>query len=160
MTNAVSVQPGSVGLGVVSNRPFRARQIVGQVHGEIIADAAYGSSYCMELGDGRAIEPALPFRCLNHSCDPNCELFYFEPDAPGQFADRLYVQALRPIRPGEELTIDYAWPADAAVPCLCGTPSCRGWIVCPDELSAVAPAGPPLPGNEKSCLPSPRNRSR
>lgn len=58
-------------------------------------------------------------RFLNHSCQPNCELFFWETDdlTPN---DRLWLQALRPIEPGEELTIDYAWPADAAIRCACG----------------------------------------
>ena len=38
---------------------------------------------------------------------------------------------------GEELTIDYAWPANAAIVCRCGAGTCRGWIVSPEELSDV-----------------------
>ena len=45
----------------------------------------------------------------------------------------VWVEAIRDIMPNEELTIDYAWPADRAAKCLCGKPQCRGWIVDPAE---------------------------
>ncbi len=46
----------------------------------------------------------------------------------------IWVESIRDILPGEELTIDYAWPADRAMKCLCGSPNCRGWVVDPAEL--------------------------
>ena len=49
----------------------------------------------------------------------------FEDDADAE----IWVETLRDIMPNEELTIDYAWPADRAAKCLCGQPRCRGWIV-------------------------------
>ena len=45
----------------------------------------------------------------------------------------VWVEAIQDIMPNEELTIDYAWPADRAAKCLCGKPQCRGWIVDPAE---------------------------
>jgi SET domain-containing protein len=47
---------------------------------------------------------------------------------------RLWLQALTPIEPGDELTIDYGWPADVAIPCVCDAAGCRGWIVSLAEL--------------------------
>lgn len=49
----------------------------------------------------------------------------------------VWVETLRDILPGEELTIDYAWPAEKAARCLCGSPKCRGWIVDPEELKEL-----------------------
>lgn len=43
------------------------------------------------------------------------------------------VEALRTIRKGEEITVDYAWPASWAIPCHCGSKNCRGWIVDKNE---------------------------
>jgi len=58
-------------------------------------------------------------------------------ETDGLFEDateaEIWVEALRDIMPNEELTIDYAWPADRAMRCLCGQPQCRGWIVDPAE---------------------------
>jgi len=49
----------------------------------------------------------------------------------------IWVETTRDIMPGEELTIDYAWPADRAMKCLCGAKKCRGWIVDPAELEEL-----------------------
>ena len=53
----------------------------------------------------------------------------------------IWVETTRDILPGEELTIDYAWPADRAMKCLCGAKSCRGWIVDPAELGELVGQG-------------------
>ena len=57
----------------------------------------------------------------------------FEDDADAE----IWVEAVRDIMPNEELTIDYAWPADRAVKCLCGKSRCRGWIVDPAERNRL-----------------------
>jgi hypothetical protein len=49
----------------------------------------------------------------------------------------IWVETLRDILPGEELTIDYSWPASRAMPCACGSTKCRGWIVDPEELDEL-----------------------
>ena len=57
----------------------------------------------------------------------------FEDDADAE----IWVESVRDIMPNEELTIDYAWPADKAVKCLCGKAQCRGWIVDPAERERI-----------------------
>ena len=67
-------------------------------------------------------------RWINHSCNPNCE-------ADGD--DRIYVGAIRDIRPGEELTYDYNLvleerhtpAAKREHACHCGSPRCRGTLL-------------------------------
>ncbi len=58
---------------------------------------------------------------VNHSCDPNlkCEIR----------GHRVFFISLRPIKKGEELTIDYCfeWCKKPTI-CLCGTKKCRGTI--------------------------------
>ncbi len=56
-----------------------------------------------------------------------------EPERPRS----AYLISLREISLDEELTIDYNWSADGAIPCQCGALSCRGWVVCEDELPYV-----------------------
>jgi len=34
--------------------------------------------YCMDIGNGRVLEPHAPFRYVNHSCEPNCEFDWFD----------------------------------------------------------------------------------
>jgi hypothetical protein len=58
----------------------------------------------------------------NHSCAPNAAIFS---DGTGR------IQCLRPIRPGEEVTIFYGWVTlnePERDPCRCGSRNCRGYI--------------------------------
>ncbi|MDQ6622612.1 MAG: SET domain-containing protein-lysine N-methyltransferase [Verrucomicrobiota bacterium] len=71
-------------------------------------------------------------RWINHSCDPNCET--------NEEDDRIFVYALRTIRPGEELFYDYKIiPAEKRTKklekdfaCHCGSAKCRGTMLDPD----------------------------
>ena len=60
-----------------------------------------------------------------------------EEETGADTGSEVWVEAIRDIMPNEELTIDYAWPADRAVRCLCGQPQCRGWIVDPAERNQL-----------------------
>jgi uncharacterized protein len=68
-------------------------------------------------------------RYINHSCRPNCESV--------DERERIYIEAIRDIRKGEELTYDYNLVLDerhtpAAKrenPCFCGTHRCRGTLL-------------------------------
>lgn len=137
---AIEVLQSTHGRGVFSCRRFPAEVTVGEIQGVIIHDADYGSDYCIEVGEGMSLEPAAPFRFLNHACEPNCEVFMWENDEGEVLEPRLFLGTIRPVAPGEELTIDYAWPADSAIPCGCGLPSCRGWIVDAEEVDDISAA--------------------
>ena len=126
-----------VGRGVFARRRLKADMLLGEIHGEILNEHPEDSSYVMELPSEKLLEPAAPLRFVNHSCDPNCEIFYWEVE-PGEVQDdRLWLQTIRAIEADEELLIDYSWPADAAIPCRCGAATCRGWICDPAELHLV-----------------------
>jgi uncharacterized protein len=134
----VRVGPSPHGLGVFSLRAIEDRELIAQIEGTIVHDARYESDYCMEVGDHSALEPAPPFRYLNHSCHPNCMLVEVEVEYEGEAsALELWLKAEEHIAPGEQLTIDYAWPADVATPCSCGCRDCRKWIVAAEELALV-----------------------
>jgi len=68
-------------------------------------------------------------RFINHSCDPNCESV----DEDGY----IFIEAMKNIKKGEELTYDYAYENDEPVtqklldryPCYCGASKCRGTIL-------------------------------
>jgi hypothetical protein len=68
-------------------------------------------------------------RWINHSCAPNCEAV--------QEGGRVYIDARRAIRPGEELTYDYNLVLDErhtpalkrAHACRCGARRCRGTLL-------------------------------
>ncbi len=58
---------------------------------------------------------------INHSCRPNSFM--------QTFGRRLLVLALRDIRPGEEITVDYVETMHSdRKRCTCGVPGCRGKI--------------------------------
>jgi len=58
---------------------------------------------------------------INHSCEPNLRAMTFK-------GHILYISK-RPIRRGEELTLDYRFDKDIEqVPCSCGAKKCRGVI--------------------------------
>lgn len=133
---SVRVAPAAYGEGVFACRAFKRRQRIGRVYGEVVGGEE-GSEYAIDLGDDRLLEPGPPFRFLNHSCDPNCELLNYTPDGVPPHEYEVYVQAVRPISAGEQLTIDYAWAADVAIRCGCRSERCRGWIVSVDQLPQV-----------------------
>ena len=70
-------------------------------------------------------------RFINHGCDPNCESVI-----EGR---RVFIDALRTIRPGEELTYDDSIARDREDPpnidevfaCRCGVERCRGTMLWP-----------------------------
>jgi hypothetical protein len=72
-------------------------------------------------------------RFFNQSCDPNCESTVEK--------RRVFIDALRDIEPGEELTYDYQIYLEEGDPenieevfaCRCGSPKCRGTMLWPME---------------------------
>ena len=66
-------------------------------------------------------------RFTNHSCDPNCKSTVED--------RRVFIDALRDIEPGEELTFDYKLDVNASTEakkryaCRCGAPNCRGTML-------------------------------
>ena len=70
-------------------------------------------------------------RFINHSCDGNCESEIEK--------GRVYIEAIKPIKKGEELGYDYQIgrskedPAnvDEIYACRCGSPKCRGTMLWP-----------------------------
>lgn len=135
----IEIQDTHVGKGVFATRDFPIDSIIGPITGEHIDDPRYESDYCIWLGDSHHLEPAAPFRFLNHCCEANCDFDVFEVEETDEagatrVSDHVFLFATRNIYDGEQLTLDYAWPADAAIPCKCEAPTCRGWVVCETEL--------------------------
>ncbi len=70
-------------------------------------------------------------RWINHACEPNCEA----EDNDG----RIFIKALRNIRPGEELNFDYSLMIEERYTaklkkdyeCRCGARTCRGTMLAP-----------------------------
>jgi SET domain-containing protein len=84
------------------------------------------------LDNGQVINPEIggnDARWINHSCDANCEAM--EED------DRIFIDAMCDIQPGEELFYDYALEIDEPITeeskkkyaCHCGSSKCRGTML-------------------------------
>lgn len=133
------VRDSNHGRGLYAIRSLAKGSVLGQVSGEVVDHDKRDPMYLMDVGNDLLLLPHAPFRYLNHSCEPNCELFGWEDEEPNPEtgATDLFVGALRGIKPGSELTIDYSWPAHIAIPCGCRSKKCRGWIVCESERHLV-----------------------
>jgi uncharacterized protein len=72
---------------------------------------------------------------INHSCDPNLRV--------RRLHGHILYFSKRKIRSGEELLIDYRFPAKSVrTPCRCGAKNCRGLI-------NLAPQGKAVKGNKR-----------
>ncbi len=128
----ISVRSTPAGKGAFARKQFRKGQSVGEMRGKVISGDDYDPDYVVDLGELGVLEPAAPFRFLNHCCEPNCELVQWETE--GGHEPQIWVHALKTVRVDEQLTIDYGWPAEAAIRCLCGSENCRGWVVDASEV--------------------------
>ncbi len=72
-----------------------------------------------------------PARFINHSCTPNCEAEWDE--------GRIFINALRDIRQGEELFFNYGYDMEDVLDhvCQCRTPNCVGYIVAEEHWDEV-----------------------
>ena len=91
-----------------------------------------GHTFVFGLEGDRVIDGARggnSARWINHGCEPNCEAV--------EDGTRVFIRALRRIRPGDELLLDYRLAVDgrrtAAVKrlyaCRCGAQGCRGTML-------------------------------
>ena len=80
-------------------------------------------------------------RWINHSCAPNCRAVVEENASGDPRRDRVLIEAIRNIKPGEELTYDYGItlevPHTARLKklwkCLCGSKNCTGTLLKPKK---------------------------
>jgi SET domain-containing protein len=139
------------GTGVFAARDIAAEEEIIEYAGRRItqaqADAEYpdddGHTFLYVLTDDWLIDAGVDgneARWINHSCDPNCEVWQIESDDGNPAHDRLVIQAMRAIRAGEELTYDYGIVTDEPITdeiralwvCRCGAPTCKGTMLVPD----------------------------
>lgn len=120
------------GLGVFATKDIPKGMQIFEYTGELISreeenrreieNDKTGVTYIYQLNEHESIDGAHggnDSRFINHSCDPNVE---------GEIEGRhIYYIAMRDIKEGEELFIDYAFDKDSKKePCHCGSIKCRG----------------------------------
>ena len=132
------------GRGGFATRRIKKGERIVEYKGEIItskeADRRYPlprpgehhHTFLFELDNGMVVDAAVAgnsARFINHSCSPNSESVIVD--------DRVFIEAIRTIRPGEEIVYDYNYildephsPANKKLyPCACGARKCRGTIL-------------------------------
>lgn len=101
-------------------------------------------TYVLNLDKETAIDGAEQgndARFINHSCEPNCEVYIFD-ETP-------YIYAMQDIPAAAELTFDYQLKSTRPLrislalsrelfPCNCGAPRCRGTLVAPPKKRAAS----------------------
>ena len=119
------------GQGVFAAEPITRWRKIGEIRGESISVAEariratrHERVMMVEISPERAIDFAKsgdPMRYTNHSCAPNARLCIRQ--------GRVEFYALRPIAPGEEITVNYG-PThhEGHLACRCGAPGCAGWL--------------------------------
>jgi len=140
------------GRGVFARRPIRKGVRVIEYTGPIIsikkADKIgntvdeHGHSHTMlfTVDDDRVIDGTRggDAKYINHGCTPNCEAVQDE--------DRIFIESLRAIKKGEEITYDYHLIVPGKITdkikkeyeCFCGSPKCRHTQIDPRLIAKQA----------------------
>ncbi len=99
------VKRSKTGKGLFTQVPIKKGARIIEYTGKVVTNADRRldwGKYFFEVGKNKVIDGNIPSnlaRYINHSCVPNCEA-----DGP---EGKVYISALRNIKPGEELTYDY-----------------------------------------------------
>ena len=138
---------GVHGKGVFAVQDIAEGEVLIEYTGEVISwkealrrhphdPAQPNHTFYFHLDDGHVIDGKYEgnsAKWINHSCEPNLEA--------EQVGNRVFLDALRDIAPGEELFFDYGLVIDARMTpklkkeyaCWCGAPTCRGTMLAPKE---------------------------
>jgi hypothetical protein len=147
------------GNGVFAARAIARGESIVQYKGKLLTpaetDELYGDggetghTFLFTLNDDYVIDAnqhGNSARWINHSCDPNCRAVVEESASGDPRLDKVVIEAIRAIKPGEELTYDYgivlAAPHTARLKklwaCRCGSPQCTGTLLKPKRRPADA----------------------
>lgn len=124
-----------------------------------------GHTFLFTLNDDYVIDGARRgsvARWINHSCSPNCDSVIEEADGDDRTKDRVFIEAKKAIKAGEELTYNYGITlGEAHTPrmkkiwaCLCGAKNCTGTMLQPKrkpKAEAKPKAKPASTGRSKAA---------
>jgi len=140
------------GNGVFATAPIARGEEIIEYKGKLLtpdeADALYGDggetghTFLFTLNEQYVIDAnqrGNTARWINHSCAPNCRAVVEESASGDPCKDKVVIETIRAIKPGEELTYDYGIvlevPHTARLKklwkCLCGSPKCTGTLLKP-----------------------------
>jgi hypothetical protein len=140
------------GNGVFAIAPIKKGEDIVEYKGKMITHAEADERYHGDLGSGHTFLFTLNeewildanrngnvARWINHSCEPNAIAFVHGHESEDLKKDRVIIEALRNIEPGEEITYDYGFEFDVPYTeelkqiwaCRCGSPKCTGTMLKP-----------------------------
>ncbi len=140
------------GNGVFADEAIRKGERIVRYKGKVSThaqvDEAYGEleenghTFLFTLNDDYVIDANVDgnvARWLNHSCAPNCEAVVEENAKGKAHKDKIFIEAIRDIEPGEELTYNYGIVLDTPHTakmkkvwgCKCGAKRCTGTMLQP-----------------------------
>ena len=117
-----------------------------RTHDEVDRDDAgdvdSGHTFLFTLNDDYVIDANYDgndARWINHSCDPNCEAVIEEDEGGDRRNDKVFIEAIRKIKPGEELAYNYGITLEERHTarlkkiweCRCGSKKCTGTMLQP-----------------------------
>ena len=136
---------GVHGKGVFAVQPLARDDFIIEYKGEVITwpealrrhphdPQQPDHTFYFHIDDGHVIDANYggnAARWINHACQPNCEA--------DEVGGRVFIKALRAIKPGEELFYDYGLVIDERYTpklkkqfeCRCGSRKCRGTMLAP-----------------------------
>ena len=137
---------GVHGKGVFALAPLTRGEVIIEYKGEVISwpealrrhphdPADPNHTFYFHVDEEHVIDAKVggnAARWINHACDPNCQ-------ADETPEGRVFIKALRKLKPGEELFYDYGLIIDERYTpklkreyaCRCGSPRCRGTMLAP-----------------------------
>ena len=122
---------------------YRGRRMTHAQIDRMYADTTdNGHTFLFTLNDRYVIDANVDgniARWINHSCQPNCQAVIEESGDGDPRNDRVLIETIRKLRPGEELTYDYRIdPGERLTPrlkeiwaCRCGSRRCLGTMLRP-----------------------------
>ncbi len=116
-----------VGEGVTSLVSFEAGEVVFGVSGFFSSEVTL---FSLQITEGLHLHDPYFYGKLLHSCEPNTYV---------DLQKRVFI-ALKPIRPGDFVTLDYARTEDylfRTFPCDCGATNCRGIVAGRKQLLEI-----------------------
>ena len=113
-----------------------------EVDNDVTGDPDSGHTFLFTLNDEYVIDANYEggvARWINHSCSPNCEAVLEEADGDDRTKDRVFIEAIRDIKPGQELSYNYGITLEEKhTPelkkiweCRCGSRNCTGTLLQP-----------------------------
>jgi uncharacterized protein len=163
------------GNGVFATAPIRKGEQIVEYKGKLRTheevDAAYegefnsGHTFLFILNKHWVVDANIQgnvARWINTGCEPNAVAFIHSENKkrPDPKKDRVIIEALRAIKPGEEIIYDYSLSFDARYTlellriwaCHCGSPKCRGTMLSGKKVRDLVKANPNW--NKKPVVPA------